>query len=430
MSKPSPLFSPEKIKGPYSLLAAFLLIVEASLGYWLINSADRTEKIVAGAMITVIFLVFLYISWKIVQVSYTGKPLKSEGVGELNPASRSVTEAEAEGRKAEAMISHDRSFMIEKPAGEWEIEEVSASAWAGKSLGISDEHLLEKLVGKDDAGEKVMVISHPREFFLIPEPGKTLIDGAAIPSALQVPAFFRLSILPMERRQAPFYLERPMVHNFNVFLMSILSQGVLTLIDHQTVADKEGNSREIAIMRQNLENVMINGENHNKASIYISMIGIGGKIKDHAMILQYFTTSSEDPNMKTRLRELQDIINSFKPVMPTDQEKVKEAYDKKMDEKFDAFITSYGVNLFMNEFGIALARLKNSDLEKIQDRQKVVETLKPFRDFAAFINMKDDRLGSILEAVEEAEKGNAVKLKQILPPMLKNIENYEQQQQG
>ena len=421
------MFSPEKVKGPYSLLAAFLLIVEASLGYWLINSADRTEKIVAGAMITVIFLVFLYVSWKIVQVTFSAKTLQSEGVGELKPATRSVTEAEAEDRKAEVMISHDRSFMIERPEGEWEIGEISASAWAGKTLGISDKQLLEKLVGKDDAGDKVMEISHPKEFFLIPTPGKTRIDGAAIPTALQVPAFFRLSILPMERRQAPFYLERPMVHNFNVFLMSILSQGVLTLVDHQSVSDKEGNSREIAIMRQNLENVMINGENHRKASIYISMIGISGKIKDHAMLLQYFTTSGEDPNMEVRLKELRGIINSFKPVMPADREKVRKAYDQKMDERFASFIKSYGVNLFMNEFGIALARLKNSDLEKIRDRQKVVETLKPFRDFAAVINLKDDKLNALLDAVDEAEKGNATPLKQILPPMLENIENYQQQ---
>ena len=427
MSKPSPLFSPEKIKGPYSLLAAFLLIVEASLGYWLINSTDRTEKIIAGAMITVIFLVFLYISWKIVQVTFSAKVLQSEGVGELKPASRSITEAEAEDRQAEVMISHDRSFMIERPAGEWEIEEMRASAWAGKSLGISDKQLLEKLVGKDEAGDRVMVISHPKEFFLIPTPGKTLIDGAAIPTALQVPAFFRLSILPMERRQAPFYLERPMVHNFNVFLMSILSQGVLTLVDHQTVSEKNGSSREIAIMRQNLENVMINGENHRKASIYISMIGIGGKIKDHVMMLQYFTTSGEDPNMENRLKELQNIINSFKPVMPADREKVRQDYEQQMDEKFASFIKSYGVNLFMNEFGIALARLKNSDLEKIQDRQKVIETLKPFRDFAAVINLKDDSLSTLLDAVDEAEKGNAGPLKKILPPMMKNIENYQQQ---
>lgn len=378
-------------------------------------------------MITVIFLVFLYVSWKIVQVSYSGKPLQSEGVGELNPARRSVTEAEAEDRKADVMISHDRSFMIEKPQGEWEIGEMSASAWAGKTLGISDKQLLEKLVGKDDAGDKVMVISHPKEFFLIPVPGKTRIDGAAIPTALQVPAFFRLSILPMERRQAPFYLERPMVHNFNVFLMSILSQGVLTLVDHQSVNEKEGNSREIAIMRQNLENVTINGENHRKASIYISMIGIGGKIKDHAMILQYFTTSRQDEHMEKRLKELQSIINSFKPVMPANREQVKQEYDQRMDEKFSAFIKSYGVNLFMNEFGIALARLKDSDLDKIRDRQKVVETLKPFRDFAAVISLKDDNLSTLLDAVDEAEKGNAEQLKQILPLMLKNLENYQQQ---
>lgn len=428
MSKDVRLFSPEKIKGPYSLLAAFLLIVEASLGYWLVNSDDRTEKIIAGAMITLIFLVFLYISFKIVQVSALGKTLKSEGVGELNPASKTVTEKEAVEKDKEVMISSDRSFMIEKPEGEWQIEEMSPTEWAGMSMGISDPQLLEKIIGPDDAAEKVMVISHPVEFHLQPKPGITRIDGAVIPTALQVPAFFRLSIMPMERRQAPFYVDRPMVHNFNVFLTSILSQGVLTLIEHQTLTDKEGNRREIATLRQNLENVEINGKEHNKASLYITLIGISGRIKDHAIMLQYFTTSEADPNKENRLRELQRIINSFKPVVPSDKEKVKAEYNRKMDARYDGFIKDYGVNLFLNEYGIALARIKGLDLNNMRDRQKIVDTLKPFREFADYIKLDDDNLNNLLEAVDEAENGESAKLKAVLPPIMENTEKNNQQQ--
>ncbi len=75
-------------------MAAFLLVVEASLGYWLIQSDDRTEKILAGSMITVIFLVFLFIALKIAQTTYFKNILTSKGVGEIKPANSSVKENE------------------------------------------------------------------------------------------------------------------------------------------------------------------------------------------------------------------------------------------------------------------------------------------------------------------------------------------------
>ena len=51
-----------KIKDIYSLLALFLLAVESALGTWLVTVAQTAiERMYAGSLMTIIFLVFLFI---------------------------------------------------------------------------------------------------------------------------------------------------------------------------------------------------------------------------------------------------------------------------------------------------------------------------------------------------------------------------------
>ncbi len=62
MSKlPKSRFDPAKITGTYPLLGAFLLIVESVLIYWLSKASSSFERIFAGILITIIFIVFMVI---------------------------------------------------------------------------------------------------------------------------------------------------------------------------------------------------------------------------------------------------------------------------------------------------------------------------------------------------------------------------------
>ena len=69
LNKPSSMFSrmknvdPSKINNPFSLSAVFLLAVEGLLGYWLSRATDSNERIIAGSLMTLIFLPFLFLSF-------------------------------------------------------------------------------------------------------------------------------------------------------------------------------------------------------------------------------------------------------------------------------------------------------------------------------------------------------------------------------
>lgn len=58
---PKSRFDPSKITGTYPLLAAFLLIGETVLIYWLSKATTSFERIIAGILITIIFIVFMII---------------------------------------------------------------------------------------------------------------------------------------------------------------------------------------------------------------------------------------------------------------------------------------------------------------------------------------------------------------------------------
>jgi len=54
-----------KISGPYALLGLFLLITEALLGLWFFRAGEANERMIAGGLMTLIFLVFLYVVMRI-----------------------------------------------------------------------------------------------------------------------------------------------------------------------------------------------------------------------------------------------------------------------------------------------------------------------------------------------------------------------------
>jgi uncharacterized membrane protein len=68
---PKTQIDPSKIKDPYSLLAAFLLIVESLLGFWFYIAKDSTdgiyERVFIGSIMTLIFIVFMFVVMRIVR---------------------------------------------------------------------------------------------------------------------------------------------------------------------------------------------------------------------------------------------------------------------------------------------------------------------------------------------------------------------------
>ncbi|MCP4545565.1 MAG: NUDIX domain-containing protein [bacterium] len=71
-------FDPSKIGGPYQLLAAFLIVVESFLGYWIFKSDNSTERIVSGIFMVLIFGMFLFVVLKISEKAGDNRKLNQQ----------------------------------------------------------------------------------------------------------------------------------------------------------------------------------------------------------------------------------------------------------------------------------------------------------------------------------------------------------------
>ena len=164
-----------------------------------------------------------------------------------------------------------------------------------------------------------------------------------------------------------------------------------------------------SLYRQN-KGLIIVVKNQLDKNRYRDEISLLDKAFEDALEVKIYT------NQMLAARDLYDIEDAYISL---------ESYTNALLAKVDALLT--GKNYHGTDVRRITQETPKSLLEKIQDRKKVVETLKPFRDFAVVISLEDDNLNALLDAVDEAEKGNAAPLKKILPPMLKNLENYQQQ---
>ncbi len=411
------LFNPEKITTLYSLLAAFLVIVEASLGTWLIMSNSTTEKVIAGILITVIFLSFLYALYKIKIEKIENNKLNVEGIGVITPADNPVIQSSLEDKIQDIYISHDRSYILQKPAQSWTIEELKFSDWVSQGMAVDDTQLINKIIGERIEIDKILVIRSKAENYLYPIPGETIIDGRDIPTALSVPTFLRLSILPLTRRQAPLFIERPFIHNYNLVLSGLLNMNVTSQIKEDIIS-KNNSTRIISVFRQRIENVYYENKKYDEISSYHTLVGIEGSNKDYVLILQYITTSQELEGLQIELKELQDLINSFQPIKNIDSQKEKFEFDKKADEEFKYFIDNKKADIFFQEFLIALMRIKDCNLDSNEDRGKLIKTLQPFKALSEILGISYPELGDLWKAIEDCEKGNAAALKNIFPNIL------------
>lgn len=61
------LFDPSTIKGPFSLLAAFLLVFDSLLGFWFTQAVGMAERIFCGSVMALISIVFMIVVMRIVR---------------------------------------------------------------------------------------------------------------------------------------------------------------------------------------------------------------------------------------------------------------------------------------------------------------------------------------------------------------------------
>ncbi len=411
MEKPEIKFDISKIKGPYQLLGAFLIIVEVFIGFWFSRAENATERIIAGVLMTLIFLAFLYV------IIYTEreerKPIVPPGLGSVTPAQEEATEKEIESPEPERIGAPDGSYSINKPPNDWTIQELSLTEWMSQAAGITDPSVKEKIFGKSSQVHEILSLKSKRETFVTPIPGKTIFDGRKLPTALSLTISTRLAIIPMDRVQPPFFIDRPFEHNFLEAVCPIMQPGVVTLrsLLSGTIPNSQLRYKE-ADFRQEIVDAIVDDKAGKSLNSNIIIIGIEGDFRDYLLFMNYPSMiNSDNPELERDLKTLQSLASSFRPLKTINPEEKQMQIKQRGDQNFKDLIKNKGEDMFFAEFSVVLLRLSGLKLDDLEQRTKAIKMLKPFETLAKEINLQDEDLNKLWSSLQEAEKGNATEFK-------------------
>lgn len=399
------------IKGPYTLLAFAILVVEGFFGRLIVLAETPDERILYSIPLTLVFLAFLYV---VKVISKPAERVEPYGLGgEVTPAHEEVTEEEI--GSPERIAGPDRSYSINKPPKGWTIRELSWDEWIRAMSQIPHETQIPGTLEGPPQKQEILALESGRETLVTPIPGKTLLDGRPFPTALSIPVPTQLAILPMDRAQPPLFVERPFAHNLMSVVGGLLSLGVITLHQLSEATTEGGRSLLIGEFRQLLENAVVNGKEDESISINWIAIGIQGELRDHLLMLNYPSLrEAKDPDVEQEVDTLRSLVSSFRPLRAVRSEEKRQEYEASADQQFKELLATKGKELFAAEFEVLLRRLEGLDLENPQERNRAIQFIKPFEQFANQIDLQDEDLDSLWESIPEAEAGNASQFKEQL----------------
>ena len=438
MSGKSKLFDPAKISNKYSVLAAFLIAMEALLGGWLFLADTRQERIWTGVLMTLIFLAFLA---AITYIAASDRaPAPAPGVDRV--ARERVTEQEIEEAPNEVRAGPDGTYLINEPPDGWSVQQLSYGEWVGLTSGIDDPQVLQALLNGIPAGarivsdfeaRRVLLLKSPVTRSVIPVPGTTRVNGRLVPTALEAPAPTQLSIIPMDRAAPPFYAERPMLHNFlNALGVAVRTGAVLA--DRLQVGSRPGEKYEYATaeMGQLVEGAIVDGKEGQDVRVRVDAIGVEGDLGDYLLLLNYTTDAREgrDGDGPPEVRALKELANSFRPMALADPERRRKELEEQADEAFRGVIAEKGEQIFYVEISAALLRSLGWDLDDSDQRSRTIKMLRPFQALAGIVGIDDEHFNELWESLDDAEAGDATRFKEILAEARGAIRQQAQEREG
>ena len=141
---------------------------------------------------------------------------------------------------------------------------------------------------------------------------------------------------------------------------------------------------------------------------------MGNTGEDHLLIMNYPAVSgSMSTQFEGDLETLKAVVDSFRPLQPTNAEARREEIEKQANENFEAQLRTNGVAMFGNEFAILLSRVHGWDMDDAEQRLNAVKLLQPFEAMAQLINLNEPGLNELWEALHAAEQGNALEFMKV-----------------
>ena len=410
---PKSSFDPTKITGFYPLTAAFLLVMESLLGFWLFKAGDSIERIVAGSLMTLIFLGFIYLLYSVKrdEAKKTGEVvIQAKGLGKITPAKEQASESEVRSPEARQISGPDSTYVINKPPDNWITEVLPYEEFIAGNLSIASKNFDASTIAsiKENYIGDVLFFNSKNKFSIIPIPGRTLIGKRKIPTALEFTIFPRLSVLSMSRYTPPFYVERSFIHNTMKQVCKIVSTEIFTLKKIYEQVQSAGNRRLIVSeLFQEIEDCIVNGKEVKGITNNATLIGIEGETNDYLISLQYPIIAGEkNQELDEDLKMLQVLVSSFRPIeIINQQQKINES-KQTAEKEFEEYLSEKANAIFINELAILLFRLQNLDLKDINQISEAIRLMKPFQLFAMNLKIDDEMLNNLWKALDEAEKGH------------------------
>lgn len=421
---------PSQITGFYPLLALFLIVGEGMGLLWLYLAGGLAERTVAGVLMTAIALVFLTVVLLAKsteqQTSSVEQPTTNGPLSQSTPAMQIATQDQVENPKSQTVSAPDGSFVINKPPADWITRQLTLAELANENIGITDpsakiDFSETTTVGQVNWDQKVLILESQSQMSVIPTPGTTTVDGRNLPSALETMVPFRLTILPMDRAQPPFFIERPFEHNFFVSVSQQLRSGVLTLQNLETRITQR--RLLVAEFLQNIENATVNGKEGQSIIVANTIIGVEGELQDHQLLMNYaFMPEANDPDLARLVDTMKSLVDSFEPKEILNANEKQEEIDQLADRNFETILEEKGEEIFYAEFMMLLRRLKGEDMDDLDSRVRVMKVLEPFEVLAREVSLEDEEmveeLDELWRALRHAREGDASDLKAVVSELI------------
>jgi hypothetical protein len=314
-------------------------------------------------------------------------------------------------------------YMIGRPPKNWIIKKLDGDEYMSELWRIRDKSFFKGVPGLPTKRE-ILLLQTERDLILTPIPGKTLVEGRPLPTALEIviPSS-SLAVIPMLHAQSPFFTHTPFLHNFFRNVAPLTTTTILRAVKSST--NRNGKPFLLAEFTQEIENILVDGKEKPKAAVNFKIFAYRGQINDYLLSMRYpYMVGPNEEDLEKDLEILLWLAYNFHPVEFNDAD-FKEKYQEEeieADNRFNSWKESSKIDTFKSELGVTIGRISDFEVGNYDNMKQVARMLKPFSLLWRIEKLKDEDdqvLNSVVwkeidKALKMADNGRYSKLENLL----------------
>jgi len=409
--------------GAIALFGLLLLVLEALPVTWFSSAGSETERIVAGVLFVVVLLAVI-LAGTIIELArqraaaattsaarQLDKPAISPAEAERRPMAVADDGSPGGAAPGEPIAAPDRSYVIARPPDGWTIREATLRRQLAEDMGLKDLPDMPFL-----PPGSVLVLEYGEPTTVTPLPGRTRSNGRRVPLLLSGPLSRALRIMTLSHRQPPFFTQASLYDTLTTQIISLVAEQAASIVSLTPgkLAKSHRDMVEARLTRQ-LEDVLVGEREVAELRLDTRILAIRGDQQDYVLFISNYRTSGEPGGPADRMdAQVAALLDSFTTVAIADPTAAEHADRQRADEGFDRFIAQNGRAMFVNQFGVAAARLREMTYDTPEQLARALAILRPFRSFAALLPGVFHDYDQLWAAMETAEHGDGTVLRDLL----------------